>query len=92
MEPMNLTAQINPKVIDGKVYIDLDALCDVLFSHCTTTSQLANDLGDPMLGLMVMGQTVLTQALDDTLGAVQASNGLEVTGTPQRPADGRTEA
>lgn len=89
---LNLTAQLNPKVIDGRVYVDLDSLCDVLFAHCTTASTLANDMGDPMLGLMVMGQTVLTQALDDVLGAVQASNGLEVTGTPQKPADGRTEA
>jgi hypothetical protein len=91
MELLNLTAQLNPKVIDDKVYIDLDALCEVLFTHCTSASQLANDMGDPMLGLMVMGQTVLAQALDDALGAVQASNGLEVTGSPQRPADGHTE-
>ncbi|AVD99396.1 hypothetical protein SEA_BILLNYE_225 [Streptomyces phage BillNye] len=92
MKPLNLTAQLNPKVVDGKVYFDLDALCEVLFSHCTEMSQLANDLRDPMLGLMVMGQTVLAQALDDVLGAEQAKHGLEVTGTPQRPADGHTEA
>lgn len=92
MEALNLTAQLNPKVIDGKVYFDLDALCEVLFQHCTRASQAANDLGDPLLGLMVMGQTVLAQALDDALGAVQAEHGLEVTGTPSKPADGRTEA
>jgi hypothetical protein len=92
MEALNLTAQLDPKVEDGRVYVDLDALCEILFNHCTTASQLANDMGDPMLGLMVMGQTVLTQALDDVLGAVQAKHGLEVTGTPQRPADGRSEA
>jgi hypothetical protein len=90
MEALNLTAQLNPKVIDGRVYVDLDALCEVLFQHCTTASQLANDSADPMLGLMVMGQTVLAQALDDALGAEQAKHGLEVTGTPSRASDGRT--
>jgi hypothetical protein len=85
MEALNLTAQLNPKVIDGRVYVDLDSLCETLFNHCTTASQLANDLGDPMLGLMVMGQTVLAQALDDALGAEQAQHGLEVTGTPSKP-------
>ncbi len=83
MKALNLTAQLNPKVIDGRVYIDLDSLCEVLFTHCTTASQLANDMGDPMLGLMVVGQTHLTQALDDVLGAEQAKHGLDVTGTPQ---------
>lgn len=85
MEALNLTAQLNPTVIDGKVYIDLDSLCEVLFTHCTSASELANVTGDPLMGIMVMGQTVLAQALDDALGAVQAQHGLEVTGTPQKP-------
>lgn len=89
---VNLVKQLDPKVIDGRIYVDLDALLDVLFKSCELSAQKASEAQDIPLGVMVTGQTVLVQALDDALGAFQAEHGLEVTGTPQRPAEGHTEA
>jgi hypothetical protein len=70
---LNLTKQLNPRVIDGRIYVDFDALIDALFKSAETSSKMARDLHDPTLGLMAMGQTATAQVLENTLTEMQKS-------------------
>jgi len=88
IDAVRLSAQLNPKVIDGRVYVDLDALVATLFIACEASAEYAATTRDVALGLMTLGQTHAVQALDDVLGHLQAAHGLEVTGTPQGPQKG----
>ncbi|QIN94196.1 hypothetical protein PP459_gp037 [Streptomyces phage Wakanda] len=77
MEYVKLTKQLNPKVIDGRVYVDFDALIEALFKSAEASSQMARDLHDPALGLMAMGQTATAQVLESSLYEIQRENDIE---------------
>lgn len=71
---LNLTRQLNPKVIDGRVYIDFEALILALFTAAESSGKIARDLHDPALGIMALGQTQTAEVLRNTLASITQQN------------------
>lgn len=73
-EYFNLTKQLNPKVIDGRIYVDFEALIIALFTAAEAASKVARDLHDPALGVMALGQTQTAEVLKNTCEAIAQQN------------------
>ncbi|QNN99289.1 hypothetical protein SEA_FAUST_217 [Streptomyces phage Faust] len=67
---------LETKVIDGKVYVDLEKLTQLIFDISNETSVAATQLRDPALGIMTIGVSAIGQALDAALEARRESAGL----------------
>lgn len=85
MKVPNLTKQLNSKVIDDKIYIDLEGLLETMFSICTEANIVATKTLDPSLGVMTQGMVHMCRALEAVLAAKQDESGLPVTGQPLKP-------
>lgn len=70
----NLTKQLNPKVIDGRIYVDFEALILALFTAAEVSSKMARDLHDPALGVMALGQTQTAEVFKRTYETIAENN------------------
>ncbi|WNN94779.1 hypothetical protein SEA_PHREDRICK_225 [Streptomyces phage Phredrick] len=76
MENMALPKALRTKVVDGRVYFDLEQLLEIMYDVCNKTSVLATQLMDPALGTMTLGVANMCKALDDVLTVHKAAHGL----------------
>ncbi|AZU97265.1 hypothetical protein SEA_EMMA1919_223 [Streptomyces phage Emma1919] len=76
MENMALPKALRTKVVDGRVYFDLEQLLEIMYDVCNKTSVLATELRDPALATMTLGVANMCKALDDVLTVQKAAHGL----------------
>jgi hypothetical protein len=67
---------LETKVIDGKVYVDLEHLVQLIFDISNESSVVATQLRDPALGIMTLGVSSIGKALDGALALQKESAGL----------------
>lgn len=67
---------LETKVIDGKVYVDLEHLVQLIFDISNESSVAATQMRDPALGVMTLGVATLGQALDGALELQKELAGL----------------
>ncbi|UUG69513.1 hypothetical protein SEA_SHAM_212 [Streptomyces phage Sham] len=70
------TKVLETKVIDGKVFVDLEHLVQLIFDIANESSIAATQTRDPALGVMTVGVATLGQALDGALEARKDAAGL----------------
>jgi len=70
------TKALETKVIEERVFVDLEHLVQLLFDISNETSIAATKNRDPALGAMTLGVTTIGQALDGALTAHKEANGL----------------
>ncbi|QWT30082.1 hypothetical protein SEA_TUNATARTARE_220 [Streptomyces phage TunaTartare] len=70
------TKVLETKVIDGKVFVDLEHLVQLIFDISNESSIAATQTRDPALGVMTVGVATLGQALDAALEARKEAAGL----------------
>jgi hypothetical protein len=72
---------LRTRVIDGRVFVDLEQLVELIFDVSTQTSLVATNTSDPALGIMTLGVSHLGQALEGTLTLQKQAHGLGVQPT-----------
>lgn len=73
---------LRTEVINGRVYVDLEQLTQMLFDVTNETTKEATKVRDPALGIMALGLSHFGKALDGTLTLQEEAHGLR--DQPQR--------
>lgn len=76
------TKALETKVIDGRVYVDLDHLVQLIFDISNESSVAATQMRDPALGVMTLGVATVGQALEGALEARKEAAGLTAKTEP----------
>lgn len=76
MELPMFSKALRTEVIDGKVYVDLEQLTQLIFDISNETTLVATETGDAALGVMSLGVTHIGSALDGALALHQKAAGL----------------
>lgn len=69
-------ANLRTKVIDGRIYVDMEQLVELIFDISNQSAVAATEMRDPALGVMTLGVAELGKALDGALEAKQGAAGL----------------
>lgn len=64
MDALNLNNQLGAVEIDDKVFIDLDALLEVLYNSCKHSADLATERKDPTMLIMIAGMTTMCDVVE----------------------------
>jgi len=75
---------LRTEVIDGKVYVDLDQLAQLIFDVSNESTVAATQMRDPALGIMALGVMTVGQALDGVLELQKEAHGLGAHRKPDR--------
>jgi hypothetical protein len=67
---------LKTEVIDGKVYVDLDQLVQLIFEVTNESTIVATQLRDPALGVMAAGVGAIGQALEGVLQLKKQAHGV----------------
>lgn len=82
---------LRTKVIDGRVFVDLEQLVELIFDVSTQTSLVATNTNDPALGIMTLGVSHIGQGLEGALTLQKKAYGLDGHRPDSRAVDGSTE-
>jgi hypothetical protein len=75
-----LNEALRTEVIDGKVYVDLEQLVQLIFDVANESTIVATRTHDPGLGVLALGVSHLGQALDGLLETQKEAAGLRPDG------------
>lgn len=67
---------LETKVIDGRVYVDLEQLTQLIFDIANQSAIAAAQMRDPALGVMTLGVSHIGKALDGALELKREAAGL----------------
>lgn len=76
MQSPMFSKALRTEVIDGRVYVDLEQLAQLIFDTSNESTVVATRTKDPALGIMALGIAQLGKALDGALTLQQESHGL----------------
>lgn len=76
MELPMFSKALGTRVIDGKVFVDLERLVELVFDISNATSQVATRNHDASLGVMTLGVAHVGKALEAALEAQKDAAGL----------------
>ena len=68
--------RIGSVVIDGKVFVDIESLLEVMYDGCIAAAETSNKLEDPVMKLMLAGMTGMCDAIDKVYQAIKKNHGL----------------
>jgi len=64
MNIVSLNKQLEAIDVDGKVFVDLDGLLEVLYNSCTYGANMAKEQKDAPMMIMVAGMTTLCDVIE----------------------------
>lgn len=76
MEMLNVSKTLGTKVVDGRVYFDLEQLLSIMYDSCNEMAVLATETRDPVLGTMNLGVANMCKALDAVLSLKKEAYGI----------------
>lgn len=68
---------LKTEVINGRVFIDLEQLVELIYNVSNETTIAATEVRDPALGVMAMGVGHIGKALDGSLELHKEAHGLQ---------------
>ncbi|WMI33825.1 hypothetical protein SEA_PATELGO_223 [Streptomyces phage Patelgo] len=76
MEMLNVSKVLGTKLVDGRVYFDLEQLLSIMYDSVNSMAELATKIHDPVLGTMNLGVANMCKALDSVLTLQKEAHGV----------------
>lgn len=73
---LNVSKALGTKLVDGRVYFDLEQLLAIMYDSVNAMAELATKTQDPVLGTMNLGVANMCKALDSALTLKKESYGI----------------
>lgn len=76
MEMLNVSKTLGTKLVDGRVYFDLEQLLGIMYDSVNSMAELSTKTRDPVLATMNLGVANMCKALDSVLTLQKEAHGV----------------